>query len=506
MNLYIEAAKFVEAKNASKKQTVESCPPLLDLASIGSRVQQTAGLKTDGRRIVALLRSAARYRMLLDTVLVNSGILVAERGRLGYAHAVLLVHDLLVSKTGITAGKGPLKDAVLRHRTRLRAELVKAKLRLQIGDLRTWNAPADEGGDRQVRWLRVNRLVAGPGELADAAAVAALFGFAPTAEYPPAERTVYADTYIPDLYAVANRHTGALTALAEYRNGKVIIQDRASCFPAYVLRPRPGDVVLDACAAPGNKTTHLCALTVADGRQQGRVVAFERDPARAGVLRKMVARAGARVRVLNRDFTMPFDDDSLGVDPASVTRVLCDPSCSGSGIFRRADGAAAATLDDDEEEAGPSTESRLVKLSVFQTEIVRHAMTAYPNVQTVVYSTCSVHAQENEVVVRNVLTDPALRRAGWRAMARKDVIPAWPRRGLPGPLAEAQAELAQPAEDVADGCVRAEPVVDGGIGFFVAGFWRDAASAASAGSDDAAADADADADAPGEPEWAGFDD
>lgn len=68
--------------------------------------------------------------------------------------------------------------------------------------------------------------------------------------------------------------------------GKLILQGRASCIPAHVLAPQPGWTVVDACAAPGNKTTHLAARM--QGR--GRVLAFDADRERLNRL-KVRARA-----------------------------------------------------------------------------------------------------------------------------------------------------------------------------------------------------------------------
>lgn len=56
-----------------------------------------------------------------------------------------------------------------------------------------------------------------------------------------------------------------------YTDGKIILQDKASCFPAYILAPPPQDdsVVIDATAAPGNKTSHLCAMMNNKGKVSG---------------------------------------------------------------------------------------------------------------------------------------------------------------------------------------------------------------------------------------------
>jgi 25S rRNA (cytosine2278-C5)-methyltransferase len=136
---------------------------------------------------------------------------------------------------------------------------------------------------------------------------------------------------------------------------------------------------------------------------------------------------------------------------ASVTHILLDPSCSGSGLDR---------LDYDTSDSDLS--SRLRNLSTFQTRLLKHAL-SFPSVERVVYSTCSHHVEENERVVNTVLRDVK----GWRVL-RRDEQPSglreWPRRGL---LEEC------PSEDLAQGCIRCEKGTDGTIGFFAVGFVRD---------------------------------
>jgi len=92
-------------------------------------------------------------------------------------------------------------------------------------------------------------------------------------------------------------------------NGKAILQDKASCFPAHALRPAKGAHVIDACAAPGNKTSHAAAML---GAGKGRVYAFEVDPRRCRLLNSRMEQAsnqplenlvGPCVFLLHRNFS-----------------------------------------------------------------------------------------------------------------------------------------------------------------------------------------------------------
>ncbi|KAG9017152.1 hypothetical protein FRB90_001576 [Tulasnella sp. 427] len=235
---------------------------------------------------------------------------------------------------------------------------------------------------------------------------------------------------------------------AAYTEGKVILQDKASCFSAAVLAPPPGSTVIDATAAPGNKTTHLSALM----NNTGKVLAFEKDKRRFATLEKMVSKAGCKnVETNCQDFLQSQPSDPKF---AHVTHILLDPSCSGSGIVGRLD----YLVENEEDDASISQkQDRLQKLSTFQRQIIQHAM-EFPAVVKLVYSTCSIHPEENEHVVRDVL---AASDGQFDLAPKSETLPAWSRRGLDDELPGSGAQS----------LIRCSPE-DGTNGFFVACFQR----------------------------------
>ncbi|XP_060565814.1 28S rRNA (cytosine-C(5))-methyltransferase-like [Ruditapes philippinarum] len=193
-----------------------------------------------------------------------------------------------------------------------------------------------------------------------------------------------------------------------YLSGKIIIQDKASCFPAFILNPPSGSTVIDCCAAPGNKTSHLAAIM----GNQGKVLAFDKDAKRLSTLKKLVSKAGATcVHAECKDFlsVKPHDDMYRNVE-----YILVDPSCSGSGMVNRQQQFT------DEEDSG--TTERLQQLSKFQISILKHAL-SFPHVKKVVYSTCSVHDEENEQVVEEVYSQCSDR------FNIENIMPEWRYRG-----------------------------------------------------------------------------
>eukprot|EP01133_Synstelium_polycarpum_P005964 gene5964-6908_t len=114
-------------------------------------------------------------------------------------------------------------------------------------------------------------------------------------------------------------------------SGKIILQDKASCLPSYVLAPPRGVTALDSCSAPGNKTSLVSALM----GNTGKVFAIEKDTKRMGTLVKLTKRSHCKnIEAINDSFfNIKWDDPKY----AATEYILCDPSCSGSGIVNRLD-------------------------------------------------------------------------------------------------------------------------------------------------------------------------
>ncbi|KAG8703255.1 hypothetical protein FRC08_002986 [Ceratobasidium sp. 394] len=329
--------------------------------------------------------------------------------------AILLVHDLLFAPGGIQAADGPIKQAVYRHKTRLQAELAKLKIRKKVQSNGELAQPDDPRAATIPRYLRVNR---NKWSMQDATkyytSKAYMVGAGPGM---PSRNQFILDKDVPGLFIFSPGY--AIHSDDAYNSGKMLAQDKASCFPALVLDPPALDdtYVIDATAAPGNKTSHLSSLM----GNRGKVFAFERNKRRFKTLEQMVQKAGC-------NNVEPISDDFLAQDPrdsrfAKVTHILLDPSCSGSGIVNRLDYLTQEDGDDD-------NSSRLAALSSFQKSMILHAI-RFPAVTRIVYSTCSVHAEENEAVVRGVLEDGQMRESGFILAPRSQVLPHWVRRGLP---------------------------------------------------------------------------
>ena len=181
------------------------------------------------------------------------------------------------------------------------------------------------------------------------------------------------------------RVTGAASLLRELSAaGEIYLQDEASQLVAHELKVKPGERVLDLCAAPGGKTTLM-----ADGSNDSAfIVAADRSGTRLATVVNTMQLHGLRsIRpvILDAVERLPFA-------PGSFDKVLVDAPCSGTGTLRR-----------NPEIRWRLTPVDIVKLAEQQKQILRQAVEMVKPDGRLVYSTCSVEREENEEVIEEVL-------------------------------------------------------------------------------------------------------
>ena len=163
-----------------------------------------------------------------------------------------------------------------------------------------------------------------------------------------------------------------------WASGQVQPQSRASMLVSRILAPRPGERVLDLCAAPGGKTTHLAALM----EDRGEVVAVERHPGRASALERTRARMRAScVRVEVGDAAIPRTDGPFD-------KILVDPPCSGLGTLQ--------SRPDLRWRARPEAVGELAAL---QAGILAAAAQVLAPGGALVYSVCTISRAEGDQVI-----------------------------------------------------------------------------------------------------------
>ncbi len=180
-------------------------------------------------------------------------------------------------------------------------------------------------------------------------------------------------------------NTGSIQKLPGFKEGWWTVQDSSAQLVGHLLDPQPGEVVIDACAAPGGKTTHIAEL-MAD---EGKIWACDRTPSRLRKLQENFQR-------LNLQSIQIYTGDSRHFKQFQNTadRVLLDAPCSGLGTMHRHADARWR-----------QTPESVRELSVLQRELLTHTSTFVKPGGVLVYATCTLHPAENEEVISAFLAE-----------------------------------------------------------------------------------------------------
>lgn len=177
--------------------------------------------------------------------------------------------------------------------------------------------------------------------------------------------------------------TGAIKNLPGFNEGWWTVQDSSAQLVSYLLNPQKGEVIIDACAAPGGKTTHIAEL-IGD---EGKIWACDRTDSRLRKLQQNTQRLNLKsiqICVGDSRYLTQFEN--------SADKVLLDVPCSGLGTLHR---HADARWRQTPESVG--------ELSTLQKELLLHTSTFVKDGGSLVYSTCTLHPAENEGVIKSFL-------------------------------------------------------------------------------------------------------
>ena len=189
-------------------------------------------------------------------------------------------------------------------------------------------------------------------------------------------------TFAPE--GIICRGHGALDKFQPLRDGLCQVQDESSMSAARFLNPQAGEFVIDCCAAPGGKSTHMAELM----QNRGRIVAADIYETKIEHIKQNAERLG--IKIIEPTL---IDARELGKKfPERADKVLVDAPCSGLGVLRRKADMRWKNLAD------------IDALPTLQTEILSSAAETLKRGGTLVYSTCTIFKRENQAVVENFLS------------------------------------------------------------------------------------------------------
>ncbi|MEH2213334.1 16S rRNA (cytosine(967)-C(5))-methyltransferase [Nostoc sp.] len=180
-------------------------------------------------------------------------------------------------------------------------------------------------------------------------------------------------------------NTGSIQKLPGFKEGWWTVQDASAQLVGHLLDPQPGEVVIDACAAPGGKTTHIAELMV----DEGKIWACDRTPSRLRKLQENSQRLNLQSIQICTGDSRHFNQFQNTAD-----RVLLDAPCSGLGTMHRHADARWR-----------QTPESVRELSDLQRELLTHTSTFVKAGGVLVYATCTLHPAENEEVISAFLAE-----------------------------------------------------------------------------------------------------
>ena len=169
-----------------------------------------------------------------------------------------------------------------------------------------------------------------------------------------------------------------------FKNGMITIQDESSQLVGRLLNPKCGDYVLDMCAAPGSKTSHLAQIM----NNQGKIDAFDLYEHKVPLVMNQMKRLG--IDIVNM---RAYDSTKLNelYDEKTFDKILCDAPCSGFGVLSR------------KPEIKYHESSAMDEIIKIQEELLENAYYLLKNNGKMVYSTCTINKKENEKQIQKFI-------------------------------------------------------------------------------------------------------
>ena len=192
----------------------------------------------------------------------------------------------------------------------------------------------------------------------------------------------------PEIMVINGTKAGELGNSREHLLGYYYVQEISSMLPMLVLKPTSEDIILDLCASPGSKTTQAAAMM----KNSGTILANEVSMSRVGILNANLERCGVSNVIVTRKEGVAFCERMQKKSKLRFDKILVDAPCSGEGTLRKS----------------PKTflmwnENMIKKIAGVQRRLSEAAIKLLKVGGEMVYSTCTLAPEEDEMIVQNLL-------------------------------------------------------------------------------------------------------
>ena len=502
-NAGILLSEHVEKRRGIKSIAFEATSS--SLRGGGGKKKKSPPDKSTYATVCKTIQHIPIINMILDTPNINLRKAIGFDTVRNKGLLYVMLYELLFGPYKSIRGGGKIKRMIIKYENELRSEADRCLTTTSVG------RNLMDNGNRSIgnfpRYVRVNTLRTTVVDVVDILRRELKTKYATTTKEADDSSSstknttavseisdIYVDAHVPDLLVLPPTASSWLHRDYELvQSGKIVLQDKSSCFSALVLMNGLGDGLaiddddksipsfdyIDACSAPGNKTSHLAALVhnssiINDGDEimqrkkqkktkkgkttpKSTIFAFERASTRFNTLeqrtKQLIPSSSDKDKNCTTNVVVdPIHGDFLKADPTdpkfiNVRAIMLDPSCSGSGIINSPDrwmddNTNGDDDDDDDNNNNNKDAKRIQSLSNFQLVALKHAM-SFPNVDKIVYSTCSVHDDENEIVIAKALREVEKSNCDdndW-ALVAPTCLEHWSRRGREvGGLTKGQAD------------------------------------------------------------------
>ncbi|MBD3193088.1 MAG: methyltransferase domain-containing protein [Candidatus Heimdallarchaeota archaeon] len=179
----------------------------------------------------------------------------------------------------------------------------------------------------------------------------------------------------------------SLRKLGFHGSGKVYSQSLPAAYVAHVLNPKPREVIVDLCAAPGGKATSAAILT----RDKAKIIAFDRSKKRIKKMQQLIKQQQlTSIRIIRANSIEYFKSHNIRAD-----KVIVDPSCSAIGVRPKM--------------YEKTTDKEIISVSKYQKSFLWVAEKILRKGGTITYSTCTLEPEENEKVIAYAVQELGLK-------------------------------------------------------------------------------------------------